>query len=203
MAPRRFFVGGLSTPLLLAVALVTTGLAVTLLPKGASTSALRGRVTPGPGDASAVDLGSMTPDEAADRLFRRVSGALVSQQMNEVRQFLPMALGAYGRIEGLSPRQSFQLSFLQRAAEQFVDALATAEEGLERFPEDPLLLGMASESALSLGDTAMAFTYARRLLDGLERGDVRDHISGADHEWLERLRARAGALTSEEGSGSL
>ncbi|HZG41826.1 MAG TPA: zinc ribbon domain-containing protein, partial [Longimicrobium sp.] len=50
------------------------------------------------GDARSVDLSSMTPREAADRLFNRVLSAEASGDTAQARQFAPMAVQAYGQV---------------------------------------------------------------------------------------------------------
>jgi hypothetical protein len=76
------------------------------------------RVTPPPAaaasaGASAVDLSSMTPRQAADRLFNRVMQAASSNDEAEVLRFLPMAIGAHDLVEDLDVDGKFHLVLLR------------------------------------------------------------------------------------------
>jgi hypothetical protein len=134
------------------------------------------------GPAPNVDLASMTPGDAADRLFNRVAEGLAVRDSVEVRNFLPMALDAHELARPLDDGRLFRLSFLQRVAADPEASLATAREGLERSPDHLLLLSSAAEAALELGDEATARAYYAHMLDvwdaesAADREDYRDHI---------------------------
>lgn len=117
------------------------------------------------GAAPNVDLSSMTPRQAADRLFDRVMRAAESGDSTQARQFLPMAIAAYERARPLDLDGLFHLSVLQRTAGQLDEALSTAEGGLEEEPDHLLLLSAAAEAARELDDTATARERFSHLLD--------------------------------------
>jgi hypothetical protein len=126
------------------------------------------------GAAPNVDLASMTPREAADRLFDRVMVALSQQDSTEVMNFLPMALDAYELAEPLDLDGLFHVSLLQRAGLRYEEALATAQEGLEEDPDHLLLLSAAADAALDLGRTELAEDYYRQALEVWDEETVRD-----------------------------
>lgn len=117
------------------------------------------------GPAPNVDLTSMTPRQAADRLFDRVMRAGEAGDTAQVVNFLPMAISAYERARPLDSDGLFHLSVLQRTANQFEAALRTASTGLEEAPDHLLLLSAAAEAARQLGDTATAQQHYAHLLD--------------------------------------
>jgi tetratricopeptide (TPR) repeat protein len=123
----------------------------------------------------------MSPGEAADRLFNRVAMALQVRDSVEVMNFLPMALDAHEMAQPLSEVRLFRLSFLQRVATEYNQALATALEGLAREPNHLLLLSAAAEASRELGDLDGARAYFQQLVDvwdaetALDREDYQDH----------------------------
>ncbi|MDE2805295.1 MAG: hypothetical protein OXN18_09155 [Gemmatimonadota bacterium] len=117
------------------------------------------------GPTSAVDLDSMTPRQAADRLFRRVMGAVEAGDLAEANLFLPMAIASYDLIEALSLDDRFHLSLLHAVAEDGPSALAVAEAGLAFRPTHLLCLAAAAEAALLMGDNERATIYYQTLVD--------------------------------------
>ena len=124
--------------------------------------------------ASSVDLSSMTPREAADRLFNRVMAAVEQDDSEEVVQFLPMAIRAYEMAEPLDLDGKFHLAVLRMEGALTEAGLSAAEEILAVSPNHLLGLGVAADAALALGDSVKALSYYRRWLDvydgELERG---------------------------------
>jgi tetratricopeptide (TPR) repeat protein len=124
--------------------------------------------TPGAAPASgpaAVDLSSMTPRQAADRLFDRVMTAAETGDSAQAMQFLPMAIQAYERAQPLDLDGAFHLSTLQRTGLNQQGALTTAQAALEQDPDHLLLLHAAGEAARELGETELATGFYRRILD--------------------------------------
>ena len=134
------------------------GREITLSPPPASSG-----TTLGPTDA--VPLASMTPREAASRLFARVMRAVEADDQAQADMFLPMAIAAYDRIAVLSLDDRFHLSLLHAAASDGPSALAVAEAGLSIRPTHLLCLAAAAEGALLIGDEAKAAGYYQTLLD--------------------------------------
>ena len=144
----------------LVIAVVTrggSGREITLSPPAAA---------PIPG--SPPDLSSMTPREAADRLFGRVMSAVEAGNQAEADQFLPMAIGAYARIDPLSLDDRFHLSLLHAAAGDGASALSVAEEGLAERANHLLLLAAAAEAAIVLEDAETAERRYEQLVDSFD-----------------------------------
>ncbi len=133
------------------------GREITMSPPPASTGGALG-------PTGAVDLDSMTPRQAANRLFARVMGAVEADDRAQADMFLPMAIAAYDLIAALSLDDRFHLSLLHAAASDGPSALAVAEAGLDIQPTHLLCLAAAAEGADLIGDGEMAATYYRTLL---------------------------------------
>jgi len=110
------------------------------------------------------DLSAMSPREAADRLFNRVMAAAARNDTGEANTFLPMAMDAYELARPLDVDGLFHLSLLQRAANEYEDALATSLEGLAANPDHLLNLSSAAESSLQLGRADEGQAHYERLL---------------------------------------
>ena len=132
--------------------------------------------TPAPGSSRASgsvggappDLSSMTPREAADRLFNRVMAAAAREDAAEANSFLPMAINAYGLAQPLDNDGLFHLALLQRAAGEHEESLAAALEGLQANPDHLLNLSAAAEASLQLGEVDAGREHYQRLLDSWE-----------------------------------
>ena len=152
-------------------ALVVLALVLVLRDGGASSSPAGQSTTGQPtplGPTSAVDLSSMSPRQAARRLFNRVMTAVEAGARDEADQFLPMAVAAYDRIGVLTLDDRFHLSLLHAAAGNGAEALAVAEAGLAVRPTHLLCLSAAAEGALLLGDSARARTHYRAFVDAYD-----------------------------------
>ena len=125
-----------------------------------------GAAAPAGVGTSAVDLASMTPREAADRLFNRVMNAVEQGDTVEVTNFLPMAVASYDRAQPLDADGVFHLALLQLTGLQFEGARAVADAALEQYPGHLLLLSVAAEAARQLGDDAGAAGYYQLMVDG-------------------------------------
>lgn len=128
--------------------------APTTMPAGAA---------PGQG-TSTVDLASMSPREAADRLFNRVMTAVTAGDSAQVQGFLPMAVAAYERARPLDNDGAYHLALLQLTSLDFESARASAEAALADNPDHLLLLSAAAEAARRSGDNEAATTYYDRML---------------------------------------
>jgi tetratricopeptide (TPR) repeat protein len=134
--------------------------------------------TPG---GSPPDISSMTPIEAADRLFDRVMRATERGDSAEAQQFMPMAVGAYERARPLDDDGLFHLSMLQRTAGLLEDALATAQVILERDPDHLLGLHAAAEAAVELGRDTDARAHFRHIVDVYAPQMARQLLEYLDH----------------------
>ena len=131
--------------------------------------------------AAGVDLSSMTPREAADRLFNRVMTAVAADDSTEVVSFLPMAIRALELAEPLDTDGKFHLVLLRLTGQFNVEALAGAEEILSGQPNHLLGLAMAGDASIALGDSASARAYYGRWLDAYETETGKDLLEYRDH----------------------
>ena len=114
------------------------------------------------------DLSSMTPREAADRLFTRVMTAVSASDSVQAQTFVPMALSAYERAEPLDHDGLFHLSLLNRVAGNLEAALANATEVLDVDSNHILALAAAGEATVEMSRTEEATEYYRHLLDVID-----------------------------------
>ncbi len=141
---------------------------------------------------SSVDLSSMTPREAADRLFERVIRAWEAGERAEAMRFQPMAVGAYERARPLDPDGHFHLAMLHMVAGEWEAVLEAAEAGLEQEPAHLLNLAIAAEAHGALGDTAEARRHHERFLEHYDREVASDHPDYEAHRALvENMRESA------------
>jgi len=117
------------------------------------------------GNANAVDLSSMTPTDAANRLFDRVMTLFEANDTTQVQFFLPMAISAYEQAEPLTADGLYHLSTLYRLSDDPASALEVAQRILDETPTHLFGLSEAGEASLALGDTAAATEYCQAVLD--------------------------------------
>jgi len=122
---------------------------------------------PGGGPA-AVDLSSMSPREAADRLFNRVMENVSANDSVQARAFLPMALAAYERVGPLDLDGHYHVAILHLVNNDPVAARREADTILGQEPSHLLGLFTAAQSAEMLGDHAQAETFYRRFLESYD-----------------------------------
>ncbi len=128
-----------------------------------------------------VDLSSMTPREAADRLFNRVMTAVSAGDSTEAGAFLPMAIAAFELAEPLDTDGKFHLVLLRLTGQFNAEALEGAEEILSEHPDHLLGLAMAGDASLALGDSTSARRYYRRWRDAYETERAKDLLEYRDH----------------------
>ncbi len=123
---------------------------------------------PIPTGPASVDLSSMTPREAADRLFERVMTAVSEENGEEVRGFLPMAVQAYSQVPNLDADGFFHMAILRQVEGSPAGAFAAAEAGLELSPNHLLALAAAAGAAETLGNAATARELHLRFLENYD-----------------------------------
>ncbi len=177
---------------------IVIALAVLVLPYVFSGSSPEGTAARVPvtgasaGGAGAVDLSSMTPREAADRLFNRVMSALSAGDDAEVQSFLPMAIDAYRLVPALDADGHFHLSLLHQTAGDHESGLETARTALSANPDHLLLLFAAGASARELGDSESARTYFDHILEIYETESARGLPEYQEHSgFLPTIREEA------------
>ncbi len=149
---------------------------------GPGRAALPPPVAAGPvAGPAGVDLSSMTPREAADRLFNRVMTAVSADDATEVTSFMPMAIRAFELAEPLDTDGKFHLVLLRLTGQFNAEALEGAEEILSEQPNHLLGLAMAGDASLALGDSASARAFYGRWLDAFETERSKDLLEYRDH----------------------
>jgi len=116
------------------------------------------------GNPGAVDLASMSPREAADRLFNRVMTAVSAGDTAQARQFLPMAIGAYQRVDSLDADGRYHLAALQLVGGNFGAARAEADTILAANPNHLFGLFTAADAERERGNAAAAKDLYQRFL---------------------------------------
>ena len=175
-------------------------LATQMMQSGGPSIPTASPITSQPGGGAAMtgmppDLSTMTPVEAANRLFNRVMTAVTAGDSTEAQQFMPMAIGAYERARPLDNDGLFHLSMLQRTAMQLEAALKTAEEILEDNSDHLLGLSAAAKAAAELGRGEIAAVYYERVLEVYESQIEQDIAEYMDHTpIMDNLRTEAEAF---------
>lgn len=143
------------------------------------------------------DLSSMTPREAADRLYDRIMRAASAGDTAEALAFLPMALDAYGLVVPLDEDGHYHVSLLHALGGDYQMARDVAERALADAPTHLLLLGAAARAASELGDNDEANAYYARFMEAWESEQGRGLVEYSMHaiplaEMREAAEARAG-----------
>lgn len=123
----------------------------------------------GPGG---VDLGSMTPRQAADRLFDRVMREDEAGSEAQAQQFATMAIQAYGMLPPaeIDPDARFHLALLNLVLGDTDAADREAELILSLVSDHLLALSVKARVAEARGDDAARVEAYDRFLDALPAG---------------------------------
>lgn len=132
------------------------------------------------GDPSGVDLSSMTPREAADRLFNRVMQSVSAGDTAQARAFAPMAITSYSMVDGLDIDGRYHLAVIQLVNNQPEDALATANSILAENPVHLFGLFTAAQAHQAMGETEQARESYQMLLDNFD-----DELAASRSEYTE------------------
>jgi uncharacterized membrane-anchored protein len=133
------------------------------------------------GDPTSVDLSSMTPREAADRLFNRVMAGVSAGDSAQARAFLPMALSAYDRVPDLDVDGRYHLTVLHLVNGDPISAREEASFILEAEPDHLFGLYMAAEAEAAMGDMEAARALYTRFLANYDAQINRDLPEYRDH----------------------
>ena len=132
--------------------------ALKLMPgKNASKANPQAGVTmPSDQSAASVDLSSMTPREAADRLFNRVMAADEQGRTDEVMQFGPMALEAYKLVDPLDADARYHIGLISLSLGDVDNARAQIRSLEAEVPDHLLALTLEFRVAEKTGDDKAA-----------------------------------------------
>jgi hypothetical protein len=120
------------------------------------------------GGAAGVDLSSMSPREAADRLFNRVMENVSAGDSVQARAFLPMALAAYERVGSLDLDGHYHVAILHLVNNDPVAARREADTILAQAPNHLFGLYTAGQAAEMVGDDAEAAAFFQRFLESYD-----------------------------------
>lgn len=137
--------------------------------------------TPSTGEGQPPDLSTMTPREAADRLFNRVMMADEQGNTDEVTQFAPMALAAYDRVEALDLDAIYHVGLISAAAGDPAKAMDVIERLRAVVPGHLLASLLEHRLAMDGNDQAKAEQAVERFNNAydeeikVDRPEYRDH----------------------------
>lgn len=143
-------------------------------------------LTPAPpavagGDPTAVDLSSMTPRQAADRLFNRVMESVSAGDSVQARAFAPMAIAAYDRVPSLDLDGHYHVAVLHLVNDDPRGARDRSEAILREVPTHLFGLFTAAQAEQMLGDRTEAERLYRRFLDAYDTESTVARPEYADH----------------------
>jgi tetratricopeptide (TPR) repeat protein len=177
-------------------------LAVTLRPRREEPAPLPppAAAAPAPmpaGDPAAVDLSTMTPREAADRLFNRVMTAASQGDSAQARRFVPMALQAAAQVQPQDNDLRYHVASLHLVGGDWSAARAEADALLAQNPKHLFALFVAAQAEDGRGNAAGARGFYRRFLEAYDGEAGRDVPEYNEHRQAlpvmrDEARTRAG-----------
>jgi zinc-ribbon domain len=156
-------------------------LAVLLLRKGSGTPATPVGSAPFAGGAPAIDLSRMSPQEQAQRLFDRVMILEAQGKADSVRFFMPMAIGAYQMLPGMSLDDHFDVGLLQLTAGDPAAALAEADTIRQQVPTHLFAFVLRARALEARGDSVDARPAYRDFLKNETAERARDRQEYQEH----------------------
>lgn len=143
--------------------------------------------------ASTVDLSTMTPRQAADRLFNRVMSASERGDAEEAGRFAPMAIAAYERVATLDADARYHLGLLNLVLGDLDGTREQIDILKQMAPRHLLAVVLEHDIATQTGDAAAAARSAAAFLAAYDeemaaapRPEYEAHRTSID-----RLRAAA------------
>ncbi len=116
------------------------------------------------GDPSAIDLSSMTPEQAAYRLFERVMLSVSEGDSVSARQFAPMAVQAYEMVPNKDLDAFYHMALLHLVNNDPVGARNTAEQMITQVPTHLFGLYTAGQAEQALGNSEASRDFYERFL---------------------------------------
>jgi Double zinc ribbon len=149
--------------------------------------------------ASSVDLSSMTPRQAADRLYNRIMTASERGDTEEAMRFVPMALSAYELLGTLDNDARYHVALIHLTAGDIQGARTQIDSIRQSVPDHLLAIMVERDIAERSGDqNGVAKAYKKFLAAydeeiAAERPEYQDHWSA-----IERFRKAAQASVAEK-----
>lgn len=117
------------------------------------------------GGQGLVDLTTISLEEQGTILFNRVMTSNSNGDTADVEFFLPKALFVYGELEPTDPDGLYHFALLHQVGGDHEAALEKARAGLTETPDYLLLLAVAAQASVALGDDSTARELYGRLLE--------------------------------------
>ena len=152
----------------------------------------------GVGTAPSLDLSSMTPRQAADRLFNRVVMANEQGNLSEALQFAPMAVQAYDSLGTLDADAHYHLGLIHVVTGD-IDKVREQVTTLRKLVPDHLL-GFTLEHAIAeqIGDEEVAARAAAAFAAAYDSEITMGRQEYADHRrTIEQFRAAVEASANK------
>jgi hypothetical protein len=172
--------GGSPAAWIVAAVAVVALLGVVLVPRFRSEAPTTTAFAPAAGAMGApsgpqgVDLSSMTPREAADRLFDRIMRTASQGDSAQARSFVSMALDAYGQVPDLDNDALYHIGVLHLLNGNAEEARASADRILSVEPNHLFGLFTAAQAAAQQGNRAESVSLFRRFLESYPVEVARD-----------------------------
>ncbi len=152
-----------------------------------------------PASGQPPDLSSMTPRQAADRLFNRVMAASERGDAVEALRFAPMALQAYDNLGTLDNDARFHVALIHMTADDIKNARVQLDKLRQSVPDH--LLGFMLEHQIAersgkkdgAARTYKGFLAAYDAEIAVGRAEYQDH-----QDSIERFRAAAQASAARK-----
>lgn len=136
-----------------------------------------------------VDLSQLSPREAADRLFDRVMIAREAGKLDSAAFFAPMALRAYGMLDGVDADARFHVGLLEVAASNPAGADAQADTLAQTVPTHLYAFMLRADAARARGDSAAARRADQAFLEHYAAETAANRAEYASHStWLATYR---------------
>lgn len=146
------------------------------------------------------DLSTMSPREAADRLFNRVMTADEQGDEDQVTQFAPMAVAAYDRLEDLDLDALYHLGLIHAAVGDADGAWDAVERLRAAVPGHLLASLLEHRLALDVDDQAKAKHAIERFEANYQEEIKIDRREYSDHRRsIDQFRTQIGTAARDDG----
>jgi hypothetical protein len=152
---------------------------------------------PAPGQP--LDLSSMTPRQAADRLFNRVMAANEKGDTAEALRFAPMALQAYDILGTLDNDARYHVALIHLTAGDIESTRVHLEKLRQSVPNHLLGVMLEHQIAARSGNQDRAARAYKSFLSAYEAEMAAGRVEYQDHrDGIERFREAAQASMAEK-----
>ncbi|MEA3246485.1 MAG: hypothetical protein U9Q74_10060 [Gemmatimonadota bacterium] len=150
---------------------------------GADTATSGAPLAPFAGSGAATtDISSMTPQEAASRLFDRVMRYSSEGKADSAAMFAPMAIMAYERIGPLDAHARYDIGSIAAVTGDAAAAAAQADTILKASPTHLLGLLLAAKAAVLTKNASAAAGFRRRFAAAVTSERAKRLPEYADHQ---------------------